>query len=145
MLTVIFAGGAAGKLGCGLLTDRLGTPTMILVTEVLTGVFTLLLLATSHLTLLPVLFLLGFFLNGTSSVLLDGVANLFDPSKRSRGYGLYFTIYLGSGALGPILYGLVGDAYGLRSVFIALALAALATAPLAGLYQFYQRQQQQQA
>ena len=31
----------------------------------------------------------------------------------SRGYGLYFTIYLGSGAISPSLYGLVGDAMGL--------------------------------
>jgi predicted MFS family arabinose efflux permease len=138
MLTVIFAGGAAGKLGCGLLADRLGTTKMILVTEILTGIFTLLLLPTSRLLLLPLLFLLGFFLNGTSSVLLDGVADLFDSSKRSRGYGLYFTIYLGSGALGPIVYGLVGDMYGLHSVFVTMATAALAIVPLAGLYHFHQ-------
>jgi MFS family permease len=138
MLTVIFAGGAAGKLGCGLLADRLGTTKMILVTEILTGIFTLLLLPTSRLLLLPLLFLLGFFLNGTSSVLLDGVADLFDSSKRSRGYGLYFTIYLGSGALGPIVYGLVGDMYGLHSVFVTMATAALAILPLAGLYPFHQ-------
>lgn len=143
MLTVIFAGGAAGKLGCGLLADRLGTTKMILVTEILTGIFTLLLLPTSRLLLLPLLFLLGFFLNGTSSVLLDGVADLFDSSKRSRGYGLYFTIYLGSGALGPIIYGLVGDMYGLHSVFVTMATAALAIVPLAGLYHFHQNRRHQ--
>jgi predicted MFS family arabinose efflux permease len=143
MLTVIFAGGALGKLGCGLLADRLGTTRMIIVTEVLTGVFVLLLLPVSHLLILPVLFLLGFFLNGTSSVFLDGVADLFDSTKRSRGYGLYFTIYLGAGALGPIVYGVLGDAQGLHSVFVAMALAALAIVPLAGLYSLSQRQQQQ--
>jgi FSR family fosmidomycin resistance protein-like MFS transporter len=143
MLTVIFAGGASGKLGCGLLADRLGTTKMILVTEILTGIFTLLLLPTSRLLLLPLLFLLGFFLNGTSSVLLDGVADLFDSSKRSRGYGLYFTIYLGSGALGPIIYGLVGDMYGLHSVFVTMATAALAIVPLAGLYHVHQNRRHQ--
>lgn len=138
MLTVIFAGGAAGKLGCGLLADRLGITSMIVVTEVLTGTFILLLLPTSRLLLLPLLFWLGFFLNGTSSVLLDGVADLFDSSKRSWGYGLYFTIYLGSGALGPIVYGLVGDAASLQSVFVVMALATLAIVPLAGLYRHIQ-------
>jgi MFS transporter, FSR family, fosmidomycin resistance protein len=143
MLTAIFAGGAFGKLGCGLVADRLGTTKTIVVTEVLTGAFALLLLPVSQLLILPVLFLLGFCLNGTSSVFLDGVADLFDSTKRSRGYGLYFTIYLGSGALGPIVYGLVGDTHGLHSVFVAMALASLAIIPLAGLY--YLSQQQRQA
>jgi hypothetical protein len=66
-----------------------------------------------------------FFLNGTSSVLLDGVAELFDATKRSRGYGLYFTIYLGAGAIGPIAYGTIGDAWNLPRVFFALASVAI--------------------
>ena len=136
MLTVIFAGGAVGKLGCGILADRLGTTAMVVLTEVLTGACLLALLPLDHRLLLPLLFCLGFFLNGTSSVLLDGVADLFDSAKRSRGYGLYFTIYLGSGAISPSLYGLVGDALGLQSIFIAMALVSLAVVPLAGLYHF---------
>jgi MFS transporter, FSR family, fosmidomycin resistance protein len=142
MLTVIFAGGAIGKLGCGILADRLGTTTMIVLTEVLTGACLLALLQVDQMWLLPLLFCLGFFLNGTSSVLLDGVADLFDSSKRSRGYGLYFTIYLGSGAISPSLYGLVGDAMGLQSVFVAMALVSLAIVPLAGLYYLSRRPSQ---
>jgi MFS family permease len=91
-------------------------------------------LPAQQVVILPTLFLLGFFLNGTSSILLDGVADLFDSTKRSRGYGLYFTIYLGSGALGPIMYGFIGDTQGLHSVFVVMALASLAVVPLAGLY-----------
>lgn len=143
LLTVIFAGGALGKLGCGLLADRLGTTRMIVLTEILTGAFVLLLLPAHQQMILPVLFLLGFCLNGTSSVLLDGVADLFDSTKRSRGYGLYFTIYLGSGALGPIVYGFVGDMHGLQSVFVAMALASLAIVPLAGVYRLSSRKQPQ--
>jgi predicted MFS family arabinose efflux permease len=134
MLTIIFAGGTAGKLGCGMLADKLGNATMIMLTEILTATFILLLLPVGRVVLLPVLFLLGFFLNGTSSVLLDGVADSFDSAKRSRGYGLYFTIYLGAGALGPIAYGFVGDTWQLTSVFFAMALASLAIVPLTGLY-----------
>jgi len=139
MLTVIFAGGAAGKLGCGMLADRLGTTKMIVLTEMLTGAFVLLLLPTGRLTLLPVLFCVGFFLNGTSSVLLDGVAELFDSSKRSRGYGLYFTIYLGASTIGPVAYGVIGDVWSLQSVFFALALASFAIVPLTGLYHLSRR------
>ena len=71
-----------------------------------------------------------------------GVADLFDSSKRSRGYGLYFTIYLGSGAISPSLYGLVGDAMGLASVFVAMTLVSLAIVPLAGLYYLSRRPSQ---
>ncbi len=134
MLTIIFAGGAVGKLGCGMLADKLGTTKMIALTEVLTGAFVLLLLPAGRLVIFPLLFILGFFLNGTSSVLLDGVADIFDSTKRSRGYGLYFTIYLGAGAIGPVAYGLVGDTWNLPSVFLAMALASLAIVPLTGLY-----------
>jgi predicted MFS family arabinose efflux permease len=140
MLTLIFAGGAAGKLGCGLLTDRMGTTRVIVCTELLTGLMLLVLLTVGRGALLPLLFVLGFVLNGTSSVLLDGVADLFDSSKRSRGYGLYFTIYLGAGAVGPIAYGFLGDALGLHSVFVAMALASFAIVPLAGLYHLSRRQ-----
>ena len=142
MLTVIFAGGAIGKLGCGILADKLGTTAMIVLTEVLTGLCLLALLPVDQMWLLPLLFCLGFFLNGTSSVLLDGVADLFDSTKRSRGYGLYFTIYLGSGAISPSVYGLVGDAMGLQSVFVAMAVVSLAIVPLAGLYYLSRRPSQ---
>jgi MFS family permease len=142
MLTVIFAGGAVGKLGCGMLADRLGTTAMVVLTEMLTGACLLALLPFDQRLLLPLLFCLGFFLNGTSSVLLDGVADLFDSAKRSRGYGLYFTIYLGSGAISPSLYGLVADVWGLHSVFIAMALASLVIVPLAGLYHVTRRTSQ---
>ncbi len=134
MLTVIFAGGAAGKLGCGILADKLGTTRMIVFTEAMTGALILLLLPVGQWIMLPLLFCVGFFLNGTSSVLLDGVAELFDASKRSRGYGLYFTIYLGAGAIGPIAYGTIGDAWSLPIVFFAMAFASLAIVPLTGLY-----------
>jgi MFS transporter, FSR family, fosmidomycin resistance protein len=134
MLTIIFAGGAAGKLGCGFLADKLGTAPMIVFTELCTGTFIVLLLPADAWAITPLLFCVGFFLNGTSSVLLDGVADLFDASKRSRGYGLYFTIYLGASALGPILYGMIGDAWHLPAVFFAMGAASLAIVPLTGLY-----------
>lgn len=134
MLTVIFAGGAAGKLGCGILADKIGNTAMIVLTESMTGILILLLLPAGQWVMLPLLFCVGFFLNGTSSVLLDGVAELFDATKRSRGYGLYFTIYLGAGAIGPIAYGTIGDAWSLPIVFLAMAAASLAIVPMTAFY-----------
>jgi fucose permease len=52
------------------------------------------------------------------------------PSARSRGYGLYYAITLGSGAIAPVVYGLLTDSFGLSFTIIAIALIVLLTIPL---------------
>jgi FSR family fosmidomycin resistance protein-like MFS transporter len=69
-------------------------------------------------------------LNGTSSVLYATVAEIISSTARSRGYGLYYAITLGSGAVAPLVFGLVTDGFGLIVTMIAVALIALATLPL---------------
>jgi len=59
--------------------------------------------------------------NGTSSVLYATVAEMIAPSARSRGYGLYYAITLGSGGIAPIVYGLLTDSFGLSLTIIAVA------------------------
>ncbi|MGA7105123.1 MAG: MFS transporter [Candidatus Deferrimicrobiaceae bacterium] len=132
-LGVTFAGGAAGKFVCGLLAERWGIIRTVLVTETATGLGILLLLAlpvTPALFLLPVL---GIALNGTSSVLYGTVAELVAPERRSRVYGLFYTIGIGTGALAPPLFGLLSDAAGVPVTLVVLAAVILATLPLAHL------------
>jgi FSR family fosmidomycin resistance protein-like MFS transporter len=132
-LGVTFAGGATGKFVCGLLAERLGIIRTVLVTETATGLGILLLLAlpvTPALFLLPVL---GIALNGTSSVLYGTVAELVAPERRSRVYGLFYTIGIGAGALAPPLFGLLSDTAGVPVTLVVLAAVILATLPLAHL------------
>ena len=132
-LGITFAGGAAGKFVCGLLAERWGIIRTILVTETATGLCILLLLAlpvTPALVLLPIL---GIALNGTSSVLYGTVPELVAPERRSRVYGLFYTIGIGTGALAPPLFGLVSDATGVPVALAVLAAVILATLPLARL------------
>jgi MFS family permease len=72
----------------------------------------------------------GIFLNGTSSVLYATVAEIISPMARSRGYGLYYAITLGSGAVSPLIYGLLTDALGLSFSIICAALMVLLALPL---------------
>jgi MFS transporter, FSR family, fosmidomycin resistance protein len=68
-LSLVFAGGAVGKLACAFIGARIGVIATVLLTETLTAVAILALLP---LPLEPVLLLLpviGLALNGTSSVL----------------------------------------------------------------------------
>jgi MFS-type transporter involved in bile tolerance (Atg22 family) len=84
----------------------------------------------------PVLFLLpvvGIALNGTSSVLYGTVAELVVPERRSRVYGVFYTIGIGAGALAPPFFGLLSDIAGVPVTLAVLAVVVLATLPLAHL------------
>jgi FSR family fosmidomycin resistance protein-like MFS transporter len=133
LFTLVFAGGACGKFVCGPLAERLGAVRMVVVTELLTGLSILALLPlplTAALVLLPIL---GVFLNGTSSVLYATVAELVAPEARTRGYGLFYMLYQGSGMIAPVLYGWLGDVTGLGWTMILLGLLTMGAAPLAVL------------
>jgi FSR family fosmidomycin resistance protein-like MFS transporter len=132
-LGLTFAGGATGKFVCGHLAERWGIIRTVLVTETATGLGILLLLTlpvTPALFLLPVL---GIALNGTSSVLYGTVAELVAPERRSRVYGVFYTVGIGTGALAPPVFGLLSDAAGVPITLAVLAVVILATLPLAHL------------
>jgi FSR family fosmidomycin resistance protein-like MFS transporter len=128
---VLFAAGAAGKFICGPLGDRYGNVATIVVTELVTAVALIGLLAAPAGLVLLALLPLGFVLNGTSSVLYAAVAGLVDVRRRARGYGLYYTATLLASAAAPILYGLIADRVGLSVALAALAAVTALIAPLA--------------
>lgn len=130
-LMLLFAGGAFGKFACGLLAERVGVPGMVAVTEALTGagILGLLLLPTAAVPFLLPPF--GMVLNGTSSVLYATVAELTAVGYRSRVYGLYYTVYLGGGAVAPVCWGFVGDRLGLGPTWVAIAGVVLGAVALA--------------
>ncbi|HLA25207.1 MAG TPA: MFS transporter, partial [bacterium] len=82
------------------------------------------------LALLPVL---GIGLNGTSSVLYGTVADLVTPERRSRAYGLFYTLGVGSGSVAPFFYGLGSDLWGVPATLTIIGLVVLTTIPLSQL------------
>jgi MFS transporter, FSR family, fosmidomycin resistance protein len=130
-LTLIFAGGAAGKLACGFLGARLGVVRAIFVTEGLTAAGILLLLPLSLMAALAILPLVGIVLNGTSSVLYGTVPELVAPARRGHAFSIFYTGTVGAGALSPALYGLISDAAGVSRMMVIVAAAVLLTLPLA--------------
>jgi len=129
-LTVLFAGGAAGKFACGFLAEWFGVIPMVVTTEALTTAGILFLFVAPGNIIWFLLPLVGVFLNGTSSVLYATVAEIISPSGRARGYGLYYAITLTSGAVAPMIYGFATDFLGLSFTIICTALTALVTIPL---------------
>jgi MFS family permease len=130
-MTLVFAGGAAGKLACAFIGARIGVIGTVWLTEGCTAVAILALFPLpldAALLLLPVL---GIALNGTSSVLYGSVPDLVAPQRRTRALSIFYTGTIGSGALAPVLFGRVGDALGVWHALALVAAFVLLTLPLA--------------
>lgn len=129
-LSLLFAGGAAGKLVMGWVGQKLGVVPSVLLTEIAT---TLLILAALPLSLDFVLLLLpavGLMLNGTSSVLYGTIPEFVSPERRTKAFAVFYTGGSVAGATGPLLFGLLGDVVGLTTALVAVACVALTTVPM---------------
>lgn len=129
-LALVFIGGAAGKFTCGWLGARVGTLRTVLITEGGTAACILAVLALPLAPTMVLLPLLGVMLNGTSSVLYGTVPELAPPDRAERAFALFYTGTIGSGAVAPVLYGVLGDAVGPVLATVATAATALAICPL---------------
>jgi MFS transporter, FSR family, fosmidomycin resistance protein len=129
-LSLLFAGGAAGKLVMGWVGSRLGVVLSVVLTEVATTAMILALLPlalTPALTLLP---LVGLMLNGTSSVLYGTIPEFVKPERRTHAFAVFYTGGSIAGALSPFLFGVLGDAIGLSPALAGVAALALLTVPM---------------
>jgi MFS family permease len=132
-MTLVFAGGATGKLACAFIGARIGVIGTVWLTEGLTaaGILALFPLPLSGaLMLLP---LIGLALNGTSSVLYGSVPDLVAPHWRTHALSVFYTGTIGSGAIAPVLFGRVGDMVGVWHALVLVAAVALLTLPLSAL------------
>ena len=127
---LVFVGGATGKFVCGVVADRVGVIRTVVLTEVATTLGILTVVAAPLPLALAVLMPLGIALNGTSSVLYGTVADLVSPERRSRGYGLYYTLTIAASAMAPTVWGVIGDLAGVPTTLTLVGVVVLATIPL---------------
>ena len=129
-LTLVFAGGAVGKLVCAFIGARIGAVATVWLTEAVTafGIVALLPLPLeAAMILLPVV---GIALNGTSSVLYGSVPALVEPQRRQRAFSIFYTGTIGAGAISPAIYGVLGDAVGVPTALTVVAAVVLVTLPI---------------
>jgi MFS family permease len=129
-LTLVFAGGAVGKLVCAFIGARIGAVATVWLTETVTafGIVALLPLPLeAAMILLPVV---GIALNGTSSVLYGSVPALVEPQRRQRAFSIFYTGTIGAGAISPAIYGVLGDAVGIPTALTVVAAIVLVTLPI---------------
>jgi len=130
-LSLLFVGGAFGKLLCGYLGARVGMMKTVWLTESMTALLIVLALWLPLGPIMALLPLLGLALNGTSSVLYGAVPELAAPGRREQAFALFYTGSIGGGALSPVLFGALGDATSVPAALLALAALLLLTLPLA--------------
>jgi FSR family fosmidomycin resistance protein-like MFS transporter len=129
-LSLLFAGGAAGKLVMGWVGDRLGVVPSVILTEVATTILILVLLPLSLPLALVLLPAVGLMLNGTSSVLYGTIPEFVSPERRTHAFAIFYTGGSVAGATGPFVAGLLGDAVGLPIALAGVSCIALTTVPM---------------
>lgn len=129
-LTLLFIGGAFGKLICGYLGARIGLLKTVWCSESATALMIVAAVFLPLNALMVLLPALGLVLNGTSSVLYGVVPELAAEGRREQAFALFYTGTIGGGALAPIVFGRLGDASGVPFALMVLAASLLLTLPL---------------
>jgi MFS family permease len=137
LLAVAQAGGIAGRLVWGLLSDRAlhgaRRPALVAITLLAIGVSLLLAWLPGRVGfagLLPVAFLAGVTMMGWNGLWVMAVAELAAPGRRGAEVGFGLTFVAVATVVAPPLFGLVADAGGYSMAWLALAgLLALALVP----------------
>jgi MFS transporter, FSR family, fosmidomycin resistance protein len=135
-LTLVFFGGAFGKLACGWFATRFGKVFTIAMSKVGTaiGIFAVLLSPLElDFVLLP---FLGMILNGVTTVTYGSVPDMVTPERRTRAFSIFYTVAIGALAAGPPASGFVGDLIGIPGAMIVVAVLTVATLPVAFLLRF---------
>jgi len=130
-LALVFIGGAAGKLVCGLIAERVGILRTVILTELATGLLIAAVVAAPLTWAMLLLIPVGVALNGTSSVLYGTVAEFVRDDRQSRSFGLFYTLGSAAGALAPLVFGLVSDFGGVPLALLLIAGLAVTTVPIA--------------
>ncbi|MBK50197.1 MAG: hypothetical protein CL768_04110 [Chloroflexi bacterium] len=129
LLTSLLIGGAIGKILCGWLNERYNFISIVLFTKGTTALIFFMFMFSDKLPLLPLMFILGLGLNGTSSILYGQVGKTVSISSRSSSYAYLYTVGEIGSAVFPFLIGIISDVYSItltNSIFGFCALIVIA-------------------
>lgn len=128
--SVLELAGAAGTLGAGILSDRIGRRRMLLLSGAAYPLFMLMFISVHGWPTFPLLIALGLFLFATQPVLLTIVQEQgqFAPALAN---GVYMTLNFIISSLTTLLIGFLGDRIGLGPTYLVCALLSFVGIPFA--------------
>ncbi len=132
-VVLTLAGGIFGKFGCGFLAGRIGIGRSLVVVECLTAAGIVAILVSPTLIAYVLLPVLGLVLQGSSSITYATVSDLVRADRRSRGFAAIYSVAGAASIAGPIVFGVIGDRFGLAPAMLAMAVVVLLTLPLSVL------------
>jgi len=129
-LSVFQFAGAIGSLVAGSYSDKIGRRKTLIIISFITPVLMVFFLLVSGWLKIVVLIFIGFFLIGSSPVLLAMVQEM-SSERPSFNNGVYMTINFAFGAFATMLIGFLADMVGLEQSFLLSPLFALLAIPFA--------------
>jgi MFS family permease len=127
---VLLAGGVVGKAVCGFLADKLGVRPAFTLIQCLTALgLAAMVFAPIWLTLV-LLVPLGAVVQGSTSITYGFAADLIDPKRMARGYALLYASGSLTSAIGPPLFGAIGDWMDISIAFYTMGFATLLAVPM---------------
>ncbi len=132
-VVLTLAGGIFGKLGCGYLADRIGVRRSLVLAECLTAVGIIAILLSPTFIAYLLLPVLGLVLQGSSSITYGTVSDFVSAERRSRGFAVIYSVASAASIAGPIVFGVIGDNFGLAAAMVSMAVIVLLPLPLCGL------------
>jgi len=132
-VVLTLGGGILGKFGCGFLADRIGVRSSLVIVECLTAAGIIAILLSPTLLAYVLLPALGMVLQGSSSITYATVSDLVRADRQSRGFAAIYTVASAASIAGPVVFGVVGDRFGLTPAMLAMAVVVLLPLPLSAL------------
>ena len=133
-LSLVFAGGAFGKLACGFLSTHWGSKKTVLFTEIATSCLILGIMVMPLSLEIVLSFFLGIVLNGTSSVIYGTVPDLVSKTDCQQAFAIFYTATIASGALSPWIYGTISDTLGIQQTITIIAICVWMIVPVVLAY-----------
>ncbi len=130
LFNVLLVGSVVGTMGAGHVSDRIGRKVALVGSYVLALVSMLLIILTgSNVALLfPVLLFVGLTAFAESPLLQTFFADSIGSGSQRIGFGLYFTIAYGIGAIWAEVIGATVQHFGFHAAFVVMGISYLAAA-----------------
>lgn len=128
-LSIVEGAGIAGAFAGGWISDHLGRRAVLVFGHILSPLALLGFLALDGWARVAILPVLGFSLLAIPPVMLAIVQENF-PQSRALANGVYLSMNFAIRSIAAIVYGAVGDAFGLESAMLVAAAAMVAGLPL---------------